>query len=325
MFNTKRRLVTAAMTAICALMALPGVSWADFPNRPIRILIGYAAGGGTDIVARLLAPRLSDELKVPVVVENRPGAAGLIAEGMLAKAPADGYTILMDPLGITMNPSVFRKVPYDPIKDIQPVAQIFSQPFVIVVNAALPVRDLKELVALMRAKPKDMNVAVAGTSTQLAAELFKLKTGVDLTLIPFKGSAPASASLVAGDTQVMFSDLPSVKMHITSGRLRALAIMGNKPVSSLPDVRPASESGLFDDNVSSWSGIFAPGGTPPTTVATLNAAITKVLRMPDISAQIVRIGADPVITSVDEFSNFYRSELVRWKEVVERAKIQPVE
>jgi tripartite-type tricarboxylate transporter receptor subunit TctC len=306
MFNTKRRLVTAAMTAICALMALPGVSWADFPNRPIRILIGYASGGGTDIVARLLAPRLSDELKVPVVVENRPGAAGLIAEGMLAKAPADGYTILMDPLGITMNPSVFRKVPYDPIKDIQPVAQIFSQPFVIVVNAALPARDLKELVALMRAKPKDVNVAVAGTSTQLAAELFKLKTGVDLTLIPYKGSA-------------------SVKVHITSGRLRALAIMGNKPVSSLPDVRPASESGLFDDNVSSWSGIFAPGGTPPATVATLNAAITKVLRMPDISAQIVRIGADPVITSVDEFSNFYRSELVRWKEVVERAKIQPVE
>jgi len=325
MFNTKRRLFTAATAAICTMMALPGVSWADFPDRPIRIMIGYAAGGGTDIVARLLAPRLSEELKVPVVVENRPGAAGLIAEGMLARAPADGYTLLMDPLGITMNPSVFRKVPYDPIKDIQPVAQVYSQPFVIVVNAALPARDLKELVALMRSKPKDINVAVAGTSTQLAAELFKLKTGVDLTLIPYKGSAPASASVVAGDTQVMFADLPSVKVHITSGRMRALAIMGNKPVKSLPDVLPASESGLFDDNVSSWTGIFAPGGTPSAALATLNGAITKVLRMPDISAQILRIGADPAITSVDEFSNFYRSELVRWKEVVERAKIQPVE
>ena len=325
MFNIQRKLVIAALSAICASAALPGVSWADFPDRPIRIMIGYAAGGGTDIVARVLAPRLSEELKVPVVVENRPGAAGLIAEGILAKAAADVYTLLMDPLGITMNPSVFRKVPYDPLKEIQPVAQVFSQPFVIVVNAALPVRDLKELVALMRAKPMEVNVAVAGTSTQLAAELFKLKTGVDMTLIPYKGSAPASASLVAGDTQVMFADLPSVKPHITSGRLRALAIMGNKPVRSLPDVRPASESGLFDDNVSSWSGIFAPGGMPPATVATLNAAILKVLRLPEVAAQIVRIGADPVITSVEEFSNFYRSELVRWKEVVVRAKIQPVD
>lgn len=323
--NQYRRQLCAALAAAGLATAAPAMAQATWPDRPIRILIGYQAGGGTDIVARLLAPKLSEALKVPVVVENRPGAAGMIAEGALANAPKDGYTLLMDPIGIVMNPSTYKKVTYDPIKDIQPVAQIFSQPFVIVVNAALPVSDLKGLAELARRDPKAVNVAVAGTSTRLAAELFALRAGLKMTMVPYKGSAPASAAVAGGEVQVMFADLPSVRQLLDAGKLRALAVMGRQPVKLLPNVRPAADSGVFDDDVSSWTGMFAPGGTPPAVVATLNTALVKILSTPEIVAQLEKIGVEPATKSVQEFTTFYREELRRWQEVVERANIQPAD
>jgi tripartite-type tricarboxylate transporter receptor subunit TctC len=325
MRHIKRRAASAALAAISLLAFLPGKAMADWPDRPIKLMVGYAAGGGTDIVARIIAPKLSEILKVPVVIENRAGAAGMIAEGVLAKAAPDGYMLLLDPIGISMSPSVYRKVPYDPIKDIQPVAQVFSQQFVIVVTPELPVHDLKELVALMRNKPNEINIAVAGTSTQLAAELFLLKLNLQATLVPYKGSAPASTSIIAGETQVMFADVPSVKPFLASGRIRALNVMGYNPSSSLPNIRPASETGVFDGNVSSWAGVFAPAGTPTAVVSALNAAVNRVARMPEIAERLAEVGVEPVSTSVEEFTAFYHSELVRWKDVVVQAKIPAID
>ena len=312
--------ISVILIAVVASLVAMSVH-ADWPEKSIKIVIGYAPGGGTDIVARIIAPKVSEILKGPVVIENRPGAAGMIAEGFVAKATPDGYTVLMDPIGIVMTPSLYKKVPYDAIKDFQPVAQIFAQQFVIVVNPELPVKDLSELVALMRSKPKEVNIAVAGTSTQLAAEMFRLKLGLTATLIPYKGSAPASTSVITGETQVMFADLPSVKPHLTSGRIKVLAVMGNKPALGLPNVRPASETGVFNGNVSSWTGVFAPAATPLSIVNTLNAAINRVLKMPEVAAQLVNVGVEPTPISPEEFTVFYRNEVAAWRDVVNQAKI----
>jgi tripartite-type tricarboxylate transporter receptor subunit TctC len=321
MIRSVRRALGAAVVAAAASAAFPASALAEWPDRPIRILVGYQPGGGSDLTARIVAPKLSEMLKVPVVVENRAGAAGMIAEGALAKAAPDGYTLLIDPPGISMNPSLFRKVPYDPIKDIQPVAQIVSLTFVIVTNPEVPAKNVGELVELMRSKPSQINVATAGASTQLVAELFRLTTGVELTMVPYKGSAPASTALIGGETQVMFSDVPSVAQHIANGRLRAIAVTGAKRAAAMPNVPTTQESGLPDFRVNSWFGMFAPAGTPPAIVTRLNAAINQIVAMPDVIAKFEQIGADPANLSVDEFTRFYRSEVVRWRDVVSRAKI----
>ncbi len=302
-------------------LTLAGPALAQYPDRPIRILVGYQPGGGADLTARIVAPKLSELLKVPVLVENRAGAAGMIAEAALAKSAPDGYTLLVDPPGIVMNPALFRKVTYDPLNEIQPVSQLVSLTFVIVTNPEVPARTITELVGVMRDRPRQINVATAGASTQLVAELFRLTTQVDLTFVPYKGSAPASTAVIGGETQVMFSDMPSVAQHIVNGRLRAIAVTGRNRAAGLPEVPTAREGGLTDFEVSSWFGMFAPAGTPAEIVARLNATLNQIVMMPDVVERFARIGAEPANLSVDEFSRFYRSELVRWKDVVTRARI----
>jgi tripartite-type tricarboxylate transporter receptor subunit TctC len=323
MIKLVRRSFVGALIALatCATFGLSAHAQGTYPDRPIKLLVGYQPGGGADLTARIIAPKLSEMFKVPVVVENRAGASGMIAEGALAKAPPDGYTLLVDPIGIVMNPSLFRKISYDPINEILPVAQLVTLNFVIVTNPSVPARTISELVEVMRTRPKQINVATAGASTQLTAELFRLTTNVELTFVPYKGSAPASTAVIAGETQVMFSDMPSVAQHISNGRLRAIAVTGSKRAAALPEVPTAKEGGLSNFEVASWFGLFAPAGTPSEIVNKLNAAANEIVMMPDVVPRFERLGAEPSQLSAQEFARIYRSELERWRDVVSRARI----
>jgi tripartite-type tricarboxylate transporter receptor subunit TctC len=325
MTRLRRVLVLLPILAPLACM-MPGAAVAaDWPTKPIRLIVPYQAGGGTDIVARVLAPKLGAALKQSVVVENKPGAGGMIGVDAVAKATPDGHTILIDAPGIVMNPSLYKKVPYDVNRDFQPVAQLISLPFVVVANPKVPAANIGDLVQLAKKNAKGVNVATAGPSTQLVGELFKLTTESNMMFIPYKGSAPASLSVLSGETDVMFSDAPSVSQHISSGRLKALAVTGNKRVTLMPDVPTAREGGLPTFNVSSWYGIFAPTGTPPDVVARLNEEINRALASPEVIAKINQMGAEPTPGTPDAFGQFFRSEVTRWKDVIVRAKIPPMD
>ncbi len=313
---------TIGLSLISVLLAGFG-SWparAEYPDKPIRIIVPYQAGGGCDIVARLLGPKLTEALKQPIIVENKPGAGGMIGVEAVSKASPDGYTMLLDAPGVAMNPSLYRKVLYDPAR-LQPVSQLISLPFVIVVNPKVPVNSPKELIEYAKGRPGQMNVAAAGPSTQLAGEMFRLLANVQFTFIPYKGSSPASSSVVSGDTDAMFSDVPSVAQHVGSGRLRAIAVTGAKRSPMMPGVPFAAEAGMPEYVVESWYGTFVPAGTSPEIISRLNAALNRAVMLPDVSPRLAALGAEPVAKSVEDFSRFYMNELARWKDVVARARL----
>lgn len=317
----------AATLAVAAGLILPAERpSAEYPEKPIRIIVPYQPGGGTDIVARLIGPKLSDTFKQPVVVENKPGAGGVIAVGTVAKASPDGYTILIDAPGITINPALFRKAPYDPIQDFEPVAQLFSMPYAVVVNPTMKVANIGELISLAKSKPGQINVAFPGPSIRLAAELFRLQAVIEVTFIPYKkGSAPALTSVISGETQLMFSDLPSVVQHVRAGQLKLLAVTGGRRSSLMPKVPTVKESGLESYEITSWTGIFAPTGTPRNVVARLNKELGRIIFLDDVSGRLSALGAEPVSTTPEEFAAFYRDEVRRWKDVVQRANLQAVD
>jgi tripartite-type tricarboxylate transporter receptor subunit TctC len=313
-----RIIVGAAAVIAAATMSLPAI--AEYPERPVKIVVPYQAGGATDILARLLAQKLSEEFKRSFIVENKTGAAGMIGVTAVATAPADGYTILVDAPGVVLNPSLYRKISYDP-KDLQPVAKLIEVPFVIITNPNVPIRNVTDLADYARKNAGKFNVASAGNSTQLAGEVFRLMANVEFTFVPYKGAAPAGLSVVSGETEVMFSDLTSVAQLIKGGRLRAIAVAGERRSPMLPEVPTARETGMPDYVVSQWFGALVPAATPPDIVRQLNTAINRVIMQPDFVAALANLGAEPVASSVEGFTKFYRDELVRWKDVVARAKM----
>jgi tripartite-type tricarboxylate transporter receptor subunit TctC len=315
MIGSLQRAALAVLVAVCASGA-----WAEaYPTKPIRLVVPFPAGGTTDILAREVGQRLSISLGQPVVVDNRPGAAGNIGADMVAKSAPDGYTLLMGTVGThAINASLYAKMPYDHIKDIAPVILVAGVPNVLEVNPALPVNSVADLIKLAKAKPGQINFASSGsgTSIHLSGELFKTMAGVDMTHIPYKGSAPAITDLIGGQVQVMFDNLPSSLQFIKAGKLRAIAVTSAKRAPALPDVPTIAESGLPGFEASSWFGIVAPAGTPPAIIARINNDVNQWLQSSEAKEKLLAQGAIPAGGTPEQFAAHIRSETEKWAKVV---------
>jgi tripartite-type tricarboxylate transporter receptor subunit TctC len=289
-----------------------------YPAKPLRFVVGFPPGGGTDIMARLLAAKLPEYLGQPVVVENRPGAATNIAMEHVARSAPDGYTILVTTATMAMNPAFYRKLPFDVVRDFAPVSIFSDSPNVLAVRAGLAAKDAGDVVALARAKPGVLNYSSAGTGTtqHMTGELFKLRTGTDIVHVPFKGTGPSLTALIAGDVDMTYVNIPALLPQVKAGRLRALAIAGAKRSELMPDVPTMKEAGIDGVEVTIWYGVLAPAGTPRAAVDTLAAAVIKAARAPDIRQRLLEQGAEPIGNTPDEFARQLREEVGRWTKVV---------
>jgi tripartite-type tricarboxylate transporter receptor subunit TctC len=313
-----KRMAVSALGALCATLAI-GVPAQTFPSKPIRVVVPFPAGGTTDVLARAAAQKLTETLGQPTVVDNRPGAGGNIGAELVAKSPPDGYTLLMGTVGThAINPGLYPKLPYDHVHDFAPVILVAGVPNVLVINPALPVNTVQELIAYARANPGKLNFASSGngTSIHLSAELFKTMAGVQMTHVPYKGSAPALQDLVGGQVQLMFDNLPSSLALIKAGKLKALAVTSSGRAAALPDVPTVAESGLPGFEASSWFGLLAPAGTPPPVIATLNGEIAKWLATPEAREKLLAQGANAVGGSSEDFARFIAAETTKWQKVV---------
>jgi tripartite-type tricarboxylate transporter receptor subunit TctC len=291
----------------------------DYPSKPIRLVVPYPPGSGTDVVGRLLAQRLGESLGQQVYVDNRPGAGATIGTAVVAKADPDGYTILMADLGpLAIAPSFYRQLSYDPIKELAPISQVAVLPFLLVVHPSVPAHNVPELISLAKAKPGELNYASVGngTAVHLATELFRQNAGIDIVHIPYKGSAPALTDLVAGRTSMMFVNVVSARGFVESGQLRAVAIGTAERSPAMPDVPTVAESTTRDFRAGVWFGLLAPAETPRAIIDKLNAETVRVLRTPDFKAKLIEQGAESVPSSPEEFSTHIRAEIARWAEVI---------
>jgi tripartite-type tricarboxylate transporter receptor subunit TctC len=305
---------------------LTGASAQQYPSKPVRMVIGFAPGGGTDIVGRILAQKLGDALGQPVLPDNRGGAAGQIGTDVVAKAPSDGYTVLMGHIAaLSILPSLVPKLPYDPIKDFAPVSLVAIGPNLLVVHPSLPVKSVKELIALAKARPGQLQFASpgAGSVQHLAGELFKLNAKVDMLHVPYKGSGQSIVDLVAGHVHLDFDSVPPVLPHVKSGRLRAIAVTSEKRYALLPEIPTVSESGLPGFDMSTWWGLLVPSnGNSKQVVARLHAETVKILRMPDVKERMAAVGAETVGNSPEEFAGFIRTERIKYAKIVKDANIK---
>jgi len=315
MIRGLQRAALAALLTVCVSGA-----WAQaYPTRPIRLVVPFPAGGTTDILAREVGQRLSMTLGQPVVIDNRPGAAGNIGADLVAKSAPDGYTLLMGTVGThAINASLYAKMPYDHVKDFAPVILVAGVPNVLEVNPALPVNSVADLIKLAKAKPGQINFASSGsgTSIHLSGELFKTMAGVDMTHIPYKGSAPAITDLIGGQVQVMFDNLPSSLQFIKAGKLRAIAVTSAKRAPALPDVPTIAESGLPGFEASSWFGIVAPAGTPLAIIARINNDVDQWLQSSEAKEKLLAQGAIPAGGTPEQFAAHIRAETEKWAKVV---------
>jgi tripartite-type tricarboxylate transporter receptor subunit TctC len=319
------RLCALLLRTACLLLALTGIAAAqDYPTRPIRLIVAFSPGGFNDIVARIVAAQLTDRLGKQVVVENRPGAGGIIAGELLANAPKDGHTLLIVSLGITTNPH-FYKMPYDILKAFAPVAILASAPAVLSTNNQLPAHSVKELIALAKAKPGDLRYASAGMGTfmHLGPELFRMMAGVDLVHVPFRGAGPALIDVMSGDTQMSFASVPSTITHVRSGKLKALGVGGKTRNFAMPDVPTIDEAGVPGYECGNWIGLVAPAGTPEAIIARLHKELTAAQDSAELQKSFINEGADVVRMSSAEFGAYIASELEKWGRVVKEAGIKP--
>jgi tripartite-type tricarboxylate transporter receptor subunit TctC len=304
----------------CLLCAVPLAHAQPYPSKPIRFVVPFPPGGPLDIMGRGIAQKLQEAWGQPVVVENRPGAGGGIGADLVAKSPGDGYTLLMGAVSThAINPSLYAKIPYDPQKDFVPVALVAQVPNVLVVNPSLPVQTVQELIAYARAKPGTLSFGSGSTGStgHLAGELFKTEARVDMVHIPYKGGAPAMQDLLAGQTQLMFDNLANALPQVKAGKLRALAVTTLKRAPSVPDLPTIAESGLPGFDLTTWFGIFVPAGTPPETVAKLNAEIVKALASKELVDRLATMGTTPPGNNTPErFAAFVRTEAAKYAQVV---------
>ena len=312
--------VCFCLAALCTFAA----DAQDYPSRPIRFIVPYPPAGGTDVVARILADPLTSMLGQPIVIENRGGAAGNLGTDLAAKAAPDGYTILFTLSSHTINPKLYDKLPFDVEKDFVPVSLAAVIPQILVANPSVPVNNVKELIALARAQPGKLNYASVGTGSpaHIAGELLKLKTGIDMVHVPYKGGGPAISDTLGGQVQLAFVSLPAALQYVKAGRLKALAVTSDKRSIAAPDIPTITESGI-DCVVNSWYGALAPAKTPPAIVARLQGAFAKVLAMPEVREKLLAQGAEATPSTSAEFERLIKDELAKWEYVIREARIKP--
>jgi tripartite-type tricarboxylate transporter receptor subunit TctC len=321
MQSPRRFFTILALIAGAASLGLQATS-TPYPDKPVRVIVPFAPGGATDVVARSLAKRLGEIWNQAVIVENKPGAGGNIGADIVAKAPADGYTVLLaSPAEIVINPHLYAHMPYDPAKDLAPVTKIAAAPLVLVVHPSVPAHNVAELVAWIRSQTVGVSYASSGTGgpQHLAAEQFRLATGTHLVHVPYKGGAPAVNDLLAGQVPMFFAGLPPALPHIKAGSLRALAVTTSARWASLPDVPTVAESGLPGFNIENWQGIFVPAGTPPEIVAKLAHDIATVAAEKEFAERLTAQGAAPSTMSPADFTIFVRAENAKYARLVKES------
>jgi tripartite-type tricarboxylate transporter receptor subunit TctC len=323
-----RSILSMLVVAACgaAIPAVVAVAADTYPVKPIRLIVPFPPGGPADALARTVGDRLSAALGQAVIVDNRPGAAGNIGMELAAKAAPDGYTLVLAPAGnLTVNPSLYRNVPYDVARDFAPVTVIAAVPNILVVNPAVPAQNLAELIQYAKANPGRLNFSSpgSGSGAHLAGELFKSSAGVDIVHIPYNGIAPAVTAVVAGDVQLMFAGAPSALPQVSGGKLRALAVASPKRIAAAPALPTLDESGLPGFDVTSWYSIVAPAGTPPAIVERLQNEIARALDNPGVRTKLAALGAEPIANSPAEFAAMIKSETAKWSKIVKDANIKP--
>ena len=321
-----RRALGLLALALAAFVA-PGPARAqpaDWPARPVRFILPFPPGGGTDILGRLIAERLSASLGQPVVAENRGGAGGNLGAEAAAKSAPDGYTIVLVAPSLAISPSLYSRLNYDPVKDFAPVSLVATVPNVMITNPSVPANTLKEFIALAKTKPGEMNFGSggSGTSNHLAGELFNIVAGVKLVHVPYKGVNLAMNDVLSGRVQLVFIGIPAAAPHIKAGKLRALALAAPQRSAVLPDVPTADEAGLTKFEVTTWYGILAPAGTPRTVVVRLNGELGKIMHSPELRERLDALATDPVTSTPEEFADLIRREIVKWGEVVREAGLK---
>jgi tripartite-type tricarboxylate transporter receptor subunit TctC len=305
------------LTGIFLALAVSGAAAQSYPTRAVRVLVGFPPGGGTDIMARLLSPKLSEYLGQSFVVENRPGATTNIASAMVATAAADGYTLLFTTSALAINMSLYKNLTYDALRDFAPVSVFAESPNLLVAHTSAGA-SVKELLAQAKAKPGAMNYSSAGsgTSQHLAGELFKARTGAQIVHVPYKGTAASLTAVIAGEVQFSFANVPAILGHVKSGRIHALAVLAPKRSALMPDVPTMKEAGVEGVEVPVWYALLAPAATPREIVRTLNEATVRAARSPELSHKLVEQGTEPVGNSPEEFAKMLKEEVARWAEVV---------
>ena len=316
----------AAATALCAAIGVSAASAAGYPDHPVKVIVPFAAGGPTDVMARLIAQKMSEDLKQQFYVENRPGAGGNIGMAEAARATPDGYTILVASSSFVVNPSLYAHAPYDPFKDFAPITLAAASPNILVVNSSFPAKSVKELIDILKKNPGKYTIANPGigTTPQLAAELFKLELKLDATSVPFGGAGPAIQSAVAGHTPIAFTALPPTSPQVKAGALRGLAVTSAKRSPALPDVPTLEEAGVKSQQSETMQGVLAPAKTPADVVALLHKEIAKVMAMPDVKAKCAQLGFDPVANTPEQFTAYIKSEVSKWGKVIKDAKIPQI-
>ena len=322
-----RSLARLALVALAAAFA--AAAWAqddaakNYPAKPVRIIVGYAAGGGNDIIARVVSTRMSEGLGQPVIIENKPGAQSIIAAEYVARAAPDGYTVFMGATGpMSMNPGIYSKLPYSPLKDFVPVSMIGSFPLILVVNPSLPVRSVKDLLAYARSKPNEVFYGASATPFQLAAELLNQKAGTKFAYVPYKGSNESVNAVMAGQVTMTIADPPPVTGPLKGGRVRALAVTSAARHPAWPDLPTMAESGLPEIDVMLWTGFFLPAATPPAIVKRLQEEVARVVKLPDIRERLAAMGIDPSGNSSDEFGRIVAADIAKWTAVAKAANVK---
>ena len=321
--NSSLSLLRTAALALAALAAVGVQAQPAYPARPIQLIVGYAAGGGTDLLARIVAVKLGEGLGQPVVIENKVGAQSIIAAQYVAKANPDGYTLLLGPSGpMSMNPALYSKLPYAPLRDFAPISLLGSFPLILAVGQNHPAKTVQQLVDYAKANPDKSNYGASAAPFQLAAELFKQKTGTAFQHIAYKGSNESVNATATGEVTMTLADPPPLVGQVKAGRVRALAITTPSRHPAWPDVPTLREAGFADMDIALWTGILAPAGTPPTVIRRLQDEVARVLKLPEVRERILALGIDPVASTPEEFSRVIAADIVKWTAVAKAANIK---